>query len=298
MRAIPSYELYGDLLAGSLSDSVHHETIKERSRQHDWTIRRHRHRRLAQIFLFQTPGVLFRLGDVEHVSSEPLILIIPPEVTHGFRFPEDVTGDVVSLRVDEMPTDTQRLFQQLLAETDMIFPLNDTDSFEDAALVIGQLEKTFHSIHGHRNALLIGQVNLIALYLIADLGRKNATARTLQKGPQGRQERQVGAFCTLLEEHFQAPLSVSEYASRLGISAPHLTRLCRSVLGSAPNDLVRQRRMLEAKRLLEYTGLPVAEIAHRCGFRDAAFFSRTFRAKLGVTPQAYRKSLAPRSFAL
>lgn len=296
MRQIPNYELYGDLLAGSLSDPIHHETIKERSSRHDWTIRLHRHRRLAQIFLFQSPGVHFQVGDVEHTSQEPTFLIIPPEIPHGFLFAEDVSGDVVSLRMDEMSTDIQRHFQQLSAETDMIFRLSDTDSFDDAATVIGQLKKTYHSILGNRRDLLTGQVNLIVLYLIGDLRRKNAMTQKSLKGPRGRQELQVEAFCTLLEDHFQEPLSVNEYAGRLGVSAPHLTRLCRSVLGAPPNDLVRQRRLLEAKRLLEYTGLSVAEISHRCGFRDAAFFSRTFKTKLNATPQAYRKNLAPRSF--
>ncbi|QUJ77250.1 helix-turn-helix transcriptional regulator [Sulfitobacter albidus] len=58
--------------------------------------------------------------------------------------------------------------------------------------------------------------------------------------------------------------------------------------GAAPNALVRQRRLLEAKRLLEYTRLGVAEIAHRSGFRDPSFFSRSFRSAFGLSPKAYR----------
>ena len=101
-RSIPNYELYGDLLSGSYIDTVHHETIKERSSKHHWTIRLHRHRNLAQVFLFRTPGVSFRLSEVTHTSTEPLALFIPPDTVHGFRFPEDVVGDVLSLRTNAL----------------------------------------------------------------------------------------------------------------------------------------------------------------------------------------------------
>ena len=57
----------------------------------------------------------------------------------------------------------------------------------------------------------------------------------------------------------------------------------------AAAELVRRRRMLEAKRLLTYTRLPVLDIAHRAGFGDAAFFSRTFKATFDVTPSEFRK---------
>ncbi|MEP5152556.1 helix-turn-helix domain-containing protein [Planktotalea sp.] len=295
MNAIPSYELYGDLLAGGLSETIHHETIKERSSRHDWTIRLHRHRRLGQIFLFHSPGVFFRIGDIEHTSTEPMILIAPPNVPHGFLFAEDILGDVVSLRLDELPTDIQRQFDHMSAETDMVFPESETRNFESVAAVMGQLGQSFHNLSANRTDLLTAQVNLMMLYLMGNRREKSAFRQANVKGHAGRQEAQIEAFCNLLEEHYQEPWAVGEYAQQVGVSAPHLTRLCRSILGSPPNSLVRQRRLLEAKRLLEYTGLTIAEIAHRCGFRDAAFFSRTFKSTLGATPQSYRKNLAPRS---
>lgn len=111
-RSIPTYELYGEFLSGNDPDPIHHETIRERSSRYHWTIRLHRHRRLAQIFVFRTSGVSVRLGDVTHNSIEPVLLYIPPGVPHGFRFSEDVAGDVLSLRADELREDIQRVFDK------------------------------------------------------------------------------------------------------------------------------------------------------------------------------------------
>ena len=289
--SIPNYELYGELLAGGLPGPIHHETIKERSSKHDWTIRLHRHRRLAQIFIFSSAGVYLRAGDVEYTSTDPTLLLIPPGITHGFLFSEDVIGDVISIRLDEMPMAIQHRFGLFSAATDTIFPKPQSGHFDYIAALINQLGTMYRSVASNKSEVLTSLVDLISLYLVDNLHDKNSLRPATHAEPRGRHDLQIDNFCTLLEENFSLPWSVSVYAEKIGVSTPHLTRICRKELGSPPNDLVRQRRMLEAKRLLEYTALSIAEIAHRCGFRDAAFFSRTFKSNLGLSPNHYRKQL-------
>lgn len=287
-KRIPSYELYGDLLAGGLPGPVHHESIKERSSKHDWTIRLHRHRRLAQIFLFSSPGVFLRLGDVEMTSADQTILVVPPGMAHGFRFAEDVVGDVVSIRLNEMSSAVRQSFSMFGAEANTIFSEQQSNNFKNVVALIDQLREAYRSVAFNKTDILVSLIDLITLYLLGDLRDNNSLRPSGNRIRQGRHDLMVEKFCTLLEDHFQLPLSVADYAEHVGISAPHLTRICKAELGSPPNDLVRQRRMLEARRLLEYTGLTIAEIASRCGFRDAAFFSRTFKSNLGISPKQYR----------
>ena len=289
--SIPNYELYGELLAGGLPGPIHHETIKERSSKHEWTIRLHRHRRLTQIFIFSSAGVYLRAGDVEYTSTDPTLLLIPPGITHGFLFSEDVIGDVISIRLDEMPMAIQHRFGLFSAATDTIFPKPQSGHFDYIAALINQLGTMYRSVASNKSEVLTSLVDLISLYLVDNLHDKNSLRPATHAEPRGRHDLQIDNFCTLLEENFSLPWSVSVYAEKIGVSTPHLTRICRKELGSPPNDLVRQRRMLEAKRLLEYTALSIAEIAHRCGFRDAAFFSRTFKSNLGLSPNHYRKQL-------
>lgn len=287
-NSIPNYELYGELLAGGLPGPIHHETIRERSSKHNWTIRLHRHRRLAQIFLFSSPDVFLRLGDIEHTSTTPTILVIPPGIAHGFRFSEDVIGDVVSIRLDEMPETLQQRIAAFDAQTNTIFPRQQSASFDNVSALVSQLREAYRSVASNRSDVLTTLVDLITLYLLGDLQNNNSLRPADSGAARGRRGRQIELFCTLLEKNYQQAWTVADYAKSIGISAPHLTRICKEEFGSPPNDMVRQRRMLEARRLLEYTGLNVAEIAQRCGFRDAAFFSRTFKANIGIPPNRYR----------
>lgn len=287
-RRIPNYELYGDLLAGRAPDPIHLEPIKERSSQHDWTIRVHEHQRLAQIFLFRSPGVFFSLGDAELTTSHPTLLVVHPGVRHGFRFTEDVVGDVLSIRLEEAKGDLNARFASFENPTQSIFSAPKTPKFAAVVSLFDQLERVYHSLDSQRTDLMAALVNLIVLYLQSDQHQVVAPTPARKTEHRGRQDLQAEAFCALLEECFGQSMSVADYAVHLGLSAPHLTRICRVILGASPNQLVRQRRILEAKRLLQYTTLPLAEVAHRCGFHDAAYFSRTFKRFEGIPPNEYR----------
>lgn len=290
-RLIPNYELYGELLAGGLPGPIHHESIQERSSKYNWTIRLHRHRRLAQIFLFNSPQVFLRLGDIEHTSAGAMMLVVPPGIAHGFRFSRDVIGDVVSIRLDEMPQGIQARLAEFDASGGAIFSRQDCPHFDAVSILMGQLRDAYHSVSLNKVDVLNALIELMSVYLAGDLKDRTALRPAASSTQRGRQAVRIEAFCRLLEEQFHEPWSVTDYATAVGISAPHLTRICREELGASPNDLVRQRRMLESKRLLEYTALNVSEIAHRCGYRDAAFFSRSFKKSFGLSPKLYRKQL-------
>jgi AraC-like DNA-binding protein len=60
------------------------------------------------------------------------------------------------------------------------------------------------------------------------------------------------------------------------------------VTGRATKDLITERVMLEAARLLRFTDLSVSEVAHRAGFADPLYFSRAFKRRHDESPQAYR----------
>jgi AraC family transcriptional regulator, transcriptional activator of pobA len=288
IRAIPSYELYGELLSGGRRDPVHHETIRERSSRHDWTIRLHRHRSLAQIFLFRTGDVSIGLGDRTFATREPQVLFVPPGVVHGFRFDERVDGVVLSLRVDEVGEGLAAMLGHRALAGAGLLGRAASENFDRIEALVGQLGEVYHGMMAERAALLDGLTRVILTYIASDLERERGIGAFGRPQSLTRHERQADKFCALLEAQFRADLSVQDYARAIGVSAPQLTRICKKVLGSPPNDLVRQRRLLEAQRLLEYTQLSLSEIAHLSGFNDPAFFSRSFRRAYGVPPKTYR----------
>jgi AraC-like DNA-binding protein len=80
-----------------------------------------------------------------------------------------------------------------------------------------------------------------------------------------------------------------EYAELLYITPNHLNALCRDLVGKTAGELIRERVLLEAKRLLTNLNITAAEIAYELNFQDNSYFSRFFRKYTGQTPEIFRK---------
>lgn len=101
----------------------------------------------------------------------------------------------------------------------------------------------------------------------------------------------VARFTTLMEERFRSGIGVGEMAAELGVTATHLTRCCRQTCGRSAIDLLQDRRIFEARKLLAETKMPVNRIGESLGFHSAAYFTRAFQHLTGASPTAFRRSL-------
>lgn len=100
----------------------------------------------------------------------------------------------------------------------------------------------------------------------------------------------VARYAALLERDFRTGHGVADYAAQLGVTPTHLTRACRSNCGRPASDLLNDRKLYEARRLLSETKVPVNRIAEALGYASAGYFSRAFHAKIGKTPSEFRHS--------
>ncbi len=112
--------------------------------------------------------------------------------------------------------------------------------------------------------------------------------------PAGGQQplrRLVKQFLSLLEQHYKENATVEFYAELLHITPQYLNIVCKKETGITAGQCIRQRLLLEAKRLLTLTGQDVKEIAYALGFSDTSYFSRFFRRYTGQTPLAFRHEI-------
>jgi AraC family transcriptional activator FtrA len=76
------------------------------------------------------------------------------------------------------------------------------------------------------------------------------------------------------------------------VSPRTFARRFRAETGTTPHRWILHQRILEARRLLESTELPIEEVASSCGFGSAASMRVHFQRKTGTTPTAYRRTFA------
>ncbi|EFL27621.1 putative transcriptional regulator [Streptomyces himastatinicus ATCC 53653] len=96
-----------------------------------------------------------------------------------------------------------------------------------------------------------------------------------------------GRFVDALELHFRELHRAADYAELLGCSVRTLSRAARDVTGKGVRELIDERRLLEARRLLGGARWVAQAVSVHLGFSDPANFGRFFRGHTGLTPAAF-----------
>jgi AraC-like DNA-binding protein len=102
----------------------------------------------------------------------------------------------------------------------------------------------------------------------------------------------IRRFSQLVESHYIQHHNVAEYATMLNITPKALSKKISKYSSKGPNDIIKDRIILEAKRLLIHTDLSVKEIGYKLGYEDPAYFVRLFTNQTESSPLLFRKKYA------
>jgi len=102
----------------------------------------------------------------------------------------------------------------------------------------------------------------------------------------------IRQFYILVEMHYKSNHQVAQYADMLFKSPKTLSNAFAKYSTESPLQVIHNRLVLEAKRLLTHTPQTARQIAFELGFEDPTHFSRLFKKGVGQGPQAYRKAHA------
>jgi len=100
--------------------------------------------------------------------------------------------------------------------------------------------------------------------------------------------RRIMPAIEILNEKFCEPPDFADLITASGLSRTHFFRIFKSQTGVTPGEYVKRRRLREAVLLLQESDLTVAEIGAVVGWPDQFYFSKLFKAALGLSPKAYR----------
>jgi len=108
------------------------------------------------------------------------------------------------------------------------------------------------------------------------------------------QDRHIGQAISLMHEDIAHDWNLTELAEAASMSRSVFSERFRRMVGTPPMVYLARWRMLKARELLVDTGLPVAEVSERVGYRSEFAFSKAFKKNLGETPGEVRKIAATR----
>ncbi len=98
-----------------------------------------------------------------------------------------------------------------------------------------------------------------------------------------------------IERHYQDAINLSDVAQAAGYSPAYLTNLVQAETGLSIKRWIIERRMVQARRLLQHSNQSIRQVAEQVGYSDAGYFARQFRQFHGVSPQAWRKQFVTKA---
>lgn len=155
---------------------------------------------------------------------------------------------------------------------------------------LSDLFQTFEELRNEylKNKLLRKEIiclllKVFVLKYIRNSNKKNSIGRSVDHKKQI-----VEDFTNLVNLHYKDLKTTSQYAQKLNLSANYLNVLIKESLDISAGQLVKNRVILEAERLLMHTTLSVTEISYELGFNDNSHFGKYFKSVKNLSPNQYR----------
>lgn len=228
-----------------------------------------------------------RSGEMTEIQG-PRIVWLPPGETGEIKAGAGTRAELLFLRgttmMNYLPASPlgEQIHRSL--EKPMSLPLERPAPF--IALLEGLAEERQNTPPGSE----LAQVHYVGLLLLQVWRVLRLDLIAHGRAPQGLAER----FIALAGQHVREHWSVGRYADALRVTRDRLGSAVRRATGLSPQAYLHQGLIREACELLANTGMPVAQVAFRLGFSDAAYFNRFFSAKTGQSPGRYRRQARAR----
>ena len=233
------------------------------------------------------------LVDFNPIKIKPhSLLFLNKDIVHRFDNKEQVKGKVL-LFTDTFFCKTEAdvhflrksvLFNDLLSVSQIQIE-NKSELFKIIfQLMITELEITADDLQA--NVLQ----NFLHNFLL--LSEREIRNQNFIKIKKGADLDYVMLFKDLLEANYKNQKQVNHYAKQINITEKRLNQATTKVLGKSPKELIDERVLLEAKRILAHTSESVKEIAYHLGFEEPTNFIKYFKKHSSVTPTEFREQNA------
>jgi AraC family transcriptional regulator, transcriptional activator of pobA len=245
----------------------------------------HRHEYQEVIWIRQGAADHLLDGESTGIPAGSL-LVIPRGRMHRFMPSHNLTGCVVRFHDEFLPNSSPLLFSQFIGITNIPLPAEESAVIDSYFRLIDheyrQCDGNQYRALRHLLRALLAKIEELRLRLIA-----------MQPQALNQSESLWERFNIIIEENFKSEHSVSYYAGELGCSPRKLNAALKLFSGMTAAEAIDRRLILEAKRLILFSGLTIKEIAFDLGFEEHSYFTKVFKKLTGQTPSVFKESSTP-----
>ncbi len=166
----------------------------------------------------------------------------------------------------------------------VVFALNTANDITTMAQMFDAALQEFNSGNPAADMAIYSYTGLITVNVTRLLAQQSDCVKL------SAAQRLMHKFSHLVEDEFFSGKGLENYARTLGVTSTHLTRVCQQLNGQSASHFIQDRIISEARRLLLISNAKIQDIASDLGFTSAAYFTRFFTTRLGMSPKEFRQS--------
>lgn len=242
-------------------------------------INEHSHHFTEMFYVLQGQGTFIIDNESFEVQENDLV-IINPNVQHIEAQRKDETFEYISLGMDGLVFTNQESINFAQKYTLLNY---DNDRNELLTYLFAILEEIKRK---DANYEFVCQ-NLLEVFVVNLIRRAN---KYLSAFAAKRTNKECNFIKEYIDQHYSEELSLESLAELTYINKFYLAHAFKKTIGISPINYMIQKRIDEAKELLETTNYSISRISDIVGFSSQSYFSQVFQKNMQMSPNQYRKS--------
>jgi AraC family transcriptional regulator, transcriptional activator of pobA len=248
----------------------------------------HRHDFYHLFWIESGNGTFVSDGRSYPLTRGSLIFVSPGQV-HAWKCNDTLKGYVLCFEPASLFSGNDRPYRLLHDLAQFSATTKDRATFQVAGSTYRILRVAFKNLADEFHGSAEFRCDMVRSQITALLIRLHRLClSTPSVEVQGYSTQLTNRFLSLLEKEAGKLQRTRYYTSALSVSPRVLVDAVLAETGKSPSAWIRDRTLLEARRLLIYTDLTISEIAYRLNFRNVSYFVRFYRRLAGVPPGASR----------
>jgi AraC family transcriptional activator of pobA len=285
MAKIPVYAIQ-NFNYNAANSELYVNSFKNHLKEHSFIEKPHRHNFYLLVLFTHGSGVHEIDFDQYEIKKGSLFILQPGQI-HHWKLSSEIQGYIVfySQELYNLYFANKQIedysFFQLQSQPEIVLEENELREMEwyfSKMLEESQSTKS-KRVDKILNLLDSINVNLSRKYISEDNHESHLYNYKIKE------------FKQILEHHFAKEKSPSFYASKMNISLKHLNRICKIILNKTATEIITNRVILEAKRLLINPNKSISQIADDLNFINYSYFAKLFKKQTGISPSEFRNKL-------
>ncbi|HEY9045497.1 MAG TPA: AraC family transcriptional regulator [Ohtaekwangia sp.] len=245
------------------------------------------HRQEGYNFSLLLRGSITKYIDFErHVIEAPALIAMGPEQVHQYEEADDAEMVCISFSQDFLINEMRGWMMCWECMFGHVVIDIEEEAMRELTIYTRLMEEEFRN-RKPKSEIIIR--NLLNAFIVCSARMRNTTLPVMQM--DATQSRLVLQFKIQVDANFRDKTQVSQYADMLYITPGHLNDVIKSTIGKTAKQVIDEKRIMEAKRLLFWGDLSLKEIADYLSFEDDSYFNRYFKKHTGHTPSLFQRTI-------